>query len=54
MTYYLEHSEWMNSLAVPEGMNLDMLAMPDRLDSLLKPALDQVAKEKFEEREILG
>ena len=45
MTYYLEHSEWMSSLSVPEGMNLDMLAMPDRLDRLLKPALDQVAKD---------
>ena len=44
MTYYLEHSEWMNSLVVPEGMNLDMLAMPGRLDTLLKPALTQVAR----------
>lgn len=47
MTYYLEHSEWMSSLSVPEGMNLDMLAMPDRLDRLLKPALDQVAKDNI-------
>lgn len=43
MTYYLKESEWYQSVNVPEGMNLDMLAMPGRLDTLLKPALDQVA-----------
>lgn len=44
MTYYLEHSEWMNSLHVPEGMNLDMLNnSPNRLETLLKPALKQKA-----------
>lgn len=44
MTYYLEHSEWMNSLHVPEGMNLDMLNdLPNRLETLLKPALKQAA-----------
>lgn len=44
MTYYLEHSEWMNSLYVPEGMNLEMLNdSPDRIEILLKPALKQAA-----------
>jgi predicted RNA methylase len=43
MTYYLKESEWYQSVVVPEGMNLDMLAMPGRLDTLLKPALEQVA-----------
>jgi predicted RNA methylase len=44
MTYYLEHSEWMNSLHVPEGMNLDMLNdLPNRLETLLKPALKQAS-----------
>ena len=44
MTYYLKESEWYQSVNVPEGMNLDMLSVPGRLDNLLKPALDQVAE----------
>ena len=48
MTYYLEHSEWMNSVHVPEGMNLDMLnGLTDRLERLLKPALKRNSQDKI-------
>lgn len=48
MTYYLEHSEWMSSIHVPEGMNLDMLnGLPDRLERLLKPALKRNSQDKI-------
>ena len=40
MTYYLKKSEWMNSIIIPEGMNVDMLNMEGRLDLILKPGLD--------------
>lgn len=43
MTYYLEHSEWVNSTAVPEGMNLKMINHPNRLDTLLKPELAKMS-----------
>lgn len=46
MTYYLTKSSWYNSLDVPEGMNLDMLNMPGRLDLLLKPAIDRTNTDK--------
>ena len=46
MTYYLSKSNWYNSLDIPEGMNLDMLNMPGRLDLLLKPAIDKINKNK--------
>jgi len=42
MTCYLKNSEWYSSVTVPEGMNLDMINMPDRLTTLLKPGLDLV------------
>lgn len=44
MTYYLQQSTWMNSRSIPEGMNLDMLNMPDRLNHILKPAIDRGSK----------
>lgn len=47
MTYYLEQSEWYRSIIVPEGMNLDMLNEPGRLEILLKPAIDMVEKNKI-------
>ena len=47
MTYYLEQSEWYRSIIVPEGMNLDMLNEPGRLDILLKPGIDLVEKDKI-------
>ena len=48
MTYYLEHSDWMNSVHVPEGMNLDMLNnLPNRLEQLLKPALQKHSKDNI-------
>lgn len=48
MTYYLEHSDWMNSTLIPEGMNLDMLNnLPQRLDTLLKPALKRESQDKI-------
>ena len=47
MTYYGKQCEWSNSKIVPEGMNLQMLAMAGRLDKLLKPALTQVARNKI-------
>lgn len=44
MTYYLQHSDWLDTPTMPEGMNLDMLNMaPARLEKLLKPALKQNA-----------
>ena len=47
MTYYLEHSDWMNSVHVPEGMNLDMLNnLSNRLEALLKPALARHSNDK--------
>ena len=47
MTYYLEHSDWMNSVHVPEGMNLDMLNnLPNRLEQLIKPALARHSNDK--------
>lgn len=47
MAYYLEHSEWMNSAHIPEGMNLDMLnGCSDRLERLLKPALKRNSQDK--------
>lgn len=46
MTYYLSKSDWYNSLDIPEGMNLDMLNMPGRLDLLLKPAIDRINKNR--------
>lgn len=48
MTYYLQHSEWMSSLHVPEGMNLDMINnLPNRLETLLKPALKLNSQDKI-------
>jgi predicted RNA methylase len=48
MTYYLQHSDWMSSLSVPEGMNLDMLNdLPNRLESLLKPALAKHSRDSI-------
>lgn len=44
MTYYLSQSDWMNAMSVPEGMNLDMINMSNRLDLLLKPSLIKNAK----------
>lgn len=47
MAYYLEHSEWINSAHIPEGMNLDMLnGCLDRLERLLKPALKRNSQDK--------
>jgi predicted RNA methylase len=46
MTYYLEKSEWWNSLNVPEGMNLDMVNMEGRLENIFKPALEEEAQDK--------
>jgi len=34
MVYYLKQSQWLNSNAIPEGMNLDMLNDSERLDVL--------------------
>lgn len=47
MTYYLEQSEWYQSIIVPEGMNLDMLNEPGRLDMLLKPGINMAEKDKI-------
>ena len=48
MTYYLQHSDWMNSEYVPEGMNLSMLnSMPHRLGQLLQPALLRKCEDKI-------
>jgi SAM-dependent methyltransferase len=46
MTYYLKESEWYQSVNVPEGMNLDMMNMPNRLTQLLIPAIDQLESGK--------
>lgn len=59
MTYYLNHSEWFNSMIVPEGMNLDMVNQPGRLDTLLLPAvkdhsLDQIVVDLGAGTGILG
>jgi len=48
MTYYLEHSDWMNFHNVPEGMNLAMLNnMSNRLEQLLKPALQKQSQDSI-------
>lgn len=47
MTYYLNKSDWYNSRIIPEGMNLDMLNTPARLDALLKPSIDLVANDSI-------
>lgn len=44
--YYLKQSEWLNSVIIPEGMNVDMLNMDGRLDLILKPGLDIEARGK--------
>ena len=46
MTYYLNESEWQNSRNIPEGMNLDMVNAPDRLDTLLLPSISKHSKDK--------
>lgn len=45
MTYYLENSEWMMNSNVPEGMNIDMVNDPFRVNDLLKPGISEIAKE---------
>ena len=48
MTYYLQHSDWMSSNSIPEGMNLDMLNnVSKRLEALLKPALFKHSKDNI-------
>jgi predicted RNA methylase len=47
MTYYLHHSDWYQSAAIPEGMLLDMINAPTRLDILLKPSIDNMDKDKI-------
>jgi SAM-dependent methyltransferase len=44
MTYYLEKSEWYQMQNVPEGMVLDMINMEDRVEKVLYPAIETVAK----------
>lgn len=46
MAYYLQHSEWMNSHGMPEGMNLEMLS-PDRITALLGPMIERKSKDKI-------
>ena len=48
MTYYLNQSDWLNSMHVPEGMNLDMLnGHVNRLDTLLNPAIKDTVDNKI-------
>lgn len=47
MTYYLKESEWFQSVNTPEGMNLDMINMPERLTKLLIPAINQIERGKI-------
>lgn len=47
MTYYLQHSEWLSSISMPEGMNLEMLNTPDRIERILKPVLKETANNKI-------
>lgn len=47
MTYYLKQSDWLHSEVIPEGMNLDMINQPDRLSTLLKPAINLIEPDKI-------
>ena len=46
MTYYLQHSDWLNSAYIPEGMNIGMVNAERRIH-LLTAALQHEAKDKI-------
>lgn len=47
MTYYLEKSEWMRQNNVPEGMNIQMINQPDRVEKVIYPAIEKIEKDSI-------